>query len=210
MSTYVIFDLEMCSVPKGPIRDLFPSSMELIQIGAVAMNEDYEIIDSYQTFVKPQFGRIDPFIRQLTGISNAQVQGAPSADVALKSFYDWLPLDATLVSWSRTDIKQIKKELKYKSIDIPGFDDFLNNSIDCQLIFSKKMSTRSQYKLSEALAISNVDYDEDMHDALVDARNTAKLFAKTQIEDELVLSPYYIRKEVLQSSRYDSFAHAYC
>ena len=37
-----------------------------------------------------------------------------------------------------------------------------------------------KYKLSEALSIADISYDDGAHDALVDAKNTARLFAKTQ------------------------------
>jgi hypothetical protein len=55
-----------------------------------------------------------------------------------------------------------------------------------------KMNTEKKYRLSEALSIADIDYDENIHDALVDSRNTALLFAKTQLEDVLVLSPYLV------------------
>ena len=45
--------------------------------------------------------------------------------------------------------------------------------------------------MSEALAITDIFYDENAHDALVDAQNTAELFIKMATEEELVLSPYY-------------------
>ena len=53
------------------------------------------------------------------------------------------------------------------------------------------MHTQKVYRLSEALAITDIFYDENAHNALVDAQNTADLFVKMKTEDELVLSPYY-------------------
>ena len=206
MSTYVVFDLEMCNVPKGNAREQFKSGKELIQIGAVAMNESFEIIDSFSTYVKPEFGRIDSFIRRLTGITSKNVANAPTSEVALRSFYDWLPNDTVLVTWSGHDVMQIRRELKFKSIDICGFYDYLDESIDCQVVFSKKMLTKSAYKLSEALLISNIDYNESLHDALIDAKNTALLFAKTQKEKKLILSPYYIKGEDYLKRCCDSFS----
>lgn len=209
MSTYVVFDLEMCNVPKGKAREQFPFGKELIQIGAVAMNDSFKIIDSFCTYVKPEFGGIDSYIRHLTGITRGNVANAPTSEMALKAFYDWLPNDAVLVTWSENDVMQIKKEIELKSIDIPEIYNYLDESIDCQNVFSKKMSTESLFKLSEALSISNIDYDEGFHNALTDAKNTALLFAKTQQEEVLILSPYYIRREDYLRSRCDSFASFY-
>lgn len=53
------------------------------------------------------------------------------------------------------------------------------------------MNAQKKYKLSEALIIADIDYDEGEHDALVDAKNTAQLFVKMEREPVLVLNPYY-------------------
>ena len=47
MSRYVVYDLEMCKVPKGDKRKEFGSHMELIQIGAVLLDENYEVVDVF-------------------------------------------------------------------------------------------------------------------------------------------------------------------
>ena len=59
-------------------------------------------------------------------------------------------------------------------------------------MFGNKLNTNKKYKLSEALSIADICYDDGAHDALIDARNTARLFAKIQSEEELKLSPYFI------------------
>ena len=59
-------------------------------------------------------------------------------------------------------------------------------------MFGRKLNTNKKYKLSEALSIADICYDDGAHDALVDARNTARLFAKIQSEEEFELSPYFI------------------
>ena len=46
------------------------------------------------------------------------------------------------------------------------------------------MDSERQYSLYEALVLGDIDFDEDIHDALVDARNTALLFAKMEMEEE--------------------------
>lgn len=191
MSKYVIVDLEMCNVPKGFIRDTYNWRSELIQIGAVVVDESLEITDEFMTLVSPEFGVVDNFIEKLTGISRKDVQGAPRAKEALELFMNWLPSDATLVSWSENDENQIRKELEAKGIVIEGLSDYLDNWIDCQKTFGEKMNAQKNYKLSEALIIADIDYDEGEHDALVDAKNTAQLFVKMEREPELLLNPYY-------------------
>ncbi len=191
MSKYVVVDLEMCHVPYGEKRAAFNWRSELIQIGAAVINEELEMTDEFMTFVSPDFGEIDSEIEKLTGISKKDVEGAPKIREAVCAFLDWLPEDSVLVSWSENDELQIRRELEAKEITIDGIDYYLDNWIDCQKTFSEKMDAEKIYKLSEALIISDINYDENQHDALVDAKNTAQLFIKMQREPVLKLNPYY-------------------
>lgn len=206
MSKYVVLDLEMCRVPKKARDKGFGSSKELIQIGAVELDENYQMVREFSSFVKPEFGVIDTYIHNLTGISQNDLNNAPTAAEAFSSFCSWLSRDSVFVTWSNNDIKQIDDELYYKNIDLSELYDYLDNYLDCQEIFGEKLNTRKQYKLSEALGISNIVYDVNMHDALVDARNTAELFAKVQNEETLILSPYFMTQEQASMCIFDSFA----
>ena len=204
MSRYVIVDLEMCNVPKGIKREVYNWRNELIQIGAVLVDESLNIIDEFMTLVSPEFGAIDNFIEKLTGISRKAVQGAPKIKEALEMFVNWLPNDAVLVSWSENDENQIRKEIEAKNIFVEGLDNFLDNWIDCQKTFGEKMNAQKNYKLSEALIIADIDYDEGEHDALVDAKNTAQLFIKMEREPVLILNPYYSNQK--KEETYNPFA----
>lgn len=195
MSKYVIVDLEMCKVPNGLKRQKYRNASELIEIGAVLLDDTYEIIDRFKTYVSPQYGEIDSYIQKLTGITKADTANAPSAENALKLFVNWLPEDAILVSWSDNDEKQIRKETELKNIEIPGLKKYLDNWEDCQKTFGEKMNSPKKYRLSEALIIADIDYDENIHDGLVDAENTAMLFAKMKRGPKLKLISCYMTEE---------------
>ena len=198
---YIVLDLEMCDVPFGEKREVFNTAKELIQIGAVMLDNDYNVIDHFDMFVKPEYGIITPNIQRLTGISPKDVQNAPTADKALAEFEKWIPENSILVTWSENDVNQIDDELYFKDICLNKLYDFLDDYIDCQEIFSEKMETNRVYQLSEALAIANIDYDENIHNAHADAYNTELLFKKLQTEDKLTLSPYYFTS----ANTYDPF-----
>lgn len=191
MCQYAVVDLEMCRVPNGIKKDKYPWRQETIQIGAVLLNESMEIIDTFSTYVLPQFGFIDTYINNLTGISGADLYNAPRMEEALRKFVNWLPDDVKAVSWSMNDERQIRHEIEAKDICIEGLDAVLDNWIDCQEIFGKKMNSSRCYKLSEALVAADIMYKDGAHDGLVDAHNTALLFAKMEREPQLTLNPYY-------------------
>lgn len=204
MSKYAIVDLEMCRVPKGLKRKKFGSASELIEIGAVLLNDKYEIVDRFKTYVSPEYGEVDQYIQNLTGITKADTVDAPSAKEALELFVNWLPEDAILVSWSDNDERQIRKEVQLKDLYVAGLEKYLDNWEDCQKTFGEKMNSPKNYKLSEALIIADIDYDENIHDGLVDAENTAMLFAKMKREPKLKLISCYITDD--DNSMYTSFS----
>lgn len=207
MSHYVVLDLEMCKVPKAARREVFHTCQEIIQIGAVELDDSFRVARSFMTYVKPEYGAIDSVIHRLTGISSQDTDSAPRAEEAFASFAQWLPEDARLVTWSESDVNQIDDELYFKGIDVPQLYDCMEDYIDCQELFSERMNRDRRYSLKEALLIAGVDYDTNIHDALTDARNTARLFSKVQTEEQLILSPYYMTNEDFALYRRQ---YAYC
>lgn len=195
MSKYVVVDLEMCKVPKHYRTEEYHWGNETIQIGAVLVDDSLEIMDKFMTYVCPEHGVIDFYIESLTGIRKADVQNAPKMKEALEMFTSWIPEDAVLVSWSENDELQIRREMQGKDIQNEKLNMLLDNGEDCQITFSNKMDTDKKYKLEEALIITDIDYDVNIHDALVDAYNTALLFVKTLKEDKLQMSKYYLEEK---------------
>ncbi|MCR4693074.1 MAG: exonuclease domain-containing protein, partial [Firmicutes bacterium] len=178
-----------CKVPRSIKTEAL--HMEIIEIGAVLLDETYKEIDSFKTYIKPQYGFVDEFIKNLTGITVAETKNAPETKQALEMFTKWIPDDAVLVTWSENDEHQLRREMEYKNIDIPKLNRLLDEYIDSQLDFSDIMDSDRQYSLYEALVLGDIDFDEDIHDALVDARNTALLFAKMETEEEFKFISYY-------------------
>lgn len=191
MSTYCVIDLEMCQVPRGSRTRKYSWANEIIEIGAVLLDEDYKQKDMFCTFVKPEFGYIDYFIEKLTAITAEKVGKAPSIKEALEDFLLWLPDDAIMVAWSDTDKSQLRHEAKAKGLESERLAQFMEEAIDCQKLFSERLQTKRAYALEEALAAADIELEGRAHDGLDDAYNTAKLFTKLRTEPELKLNPIY-------------------
>lgn len=191
MCKYVVVDFEMCDVPKGIIRERYNCACEIIEIGAVLLDEKFNIVDSFKSYVSPQYGHISNRIHKLTRISDEDVADAPCFEDAIKMFVSWVPVDAIPVSWSDSDETQLSREAKCKFVQLPELDRFFGKWVDCQQTFSKKINQKRCYNLTEALELTGVFYEEGAHDALVDAKNTALLFAKMEQEPKLKLSEYF-------------------
>lgn len=201
----VVVDLEMCRVSKCEKTREFRCTNEIIQIGAVLLDEELNIIDTFSEYVAPQYGSLTSKIIKLTGITHENLAGADYFEAVLKKFSEWLPDDVeAFVAWSETDGAQIRKELEAKGIVNYKVERLLGNYIDAQAIFTEKMSSDRAYKLSEALIAADIVTEGREHDGLVDAYNTALLYAKLINEPNLVLNPTYeeARKEEVNHLSY--------
>ena len=189
---YVVLDLEMCRIPKALMNEDYKWSRETIQIGAVLLDDDYNVVKKFSTFVRPEYGRLDPFIINLTGITKENVYTAPTYREAMEKFLRWLPEgEVSFVAWSRADRQQIEKESELKGLDERAMNRLMGAWIDCQELFDEKMNVSYQYSLEEALIASDVCTEGRAHDGLVDAYNTALLFAKLRQDPEFELNRIY-------------------
>ncbi len=204
MSHYVVLDLEMCHLHKKCKAEEGLYS-EIIQIGAVLLNDTYDIADSFMTYVKPSIGHTDQFITQLTGISDTHLHHAPDLKKALELMIKWLPEDVVIVTWSEHDEEQMRKEIEIKNIEIDDFDVYFSSFLDCQKLFNEKVGRDKNYKLSEALCVADIDRDSGDHDALIDAKNTSKLFKKLMSKEKFQFNDYYMPANDIRRSSYNPF-----
>jgi len=83
---YIIFDLE-ATCWERPIRH----RQEIIEIGAIKINEAYQITEEFQIFVKPSRHPIlSEFCKELTSIRQEDVDAAPPFPMALDLFKEWI------------------------------------------------------------------------------------------------------------------------
>lgn len=183
MSVNIVIDVEMCRVPKICRWSGYPYSNEIIQLGAVKLNEAYDVIDQFSMYVSPIYGIIDYFITQLTEIHQKDVRKAPPLINVLEQLMRWIGDDVpTFFSWSDTDYYQIRDEIRAKKMVFENMEQILKkeNWVDYQQIVSRRFEFDHQIKLSDALDLTEIDVEGRLHDGLADAFNTAMIIAKIE------------------------------
>lgn len=177
---HIVVDLEMNNIRRrSEARKICTN--EIIEIGASMLDENLWEIGKFQLYVKPEYNDvIVPKISKLTGITNEMVANAPTFSTAFKQFTDWclnIKDDVMIYAWSNTDYSQVMKEIQLKQYELSdeehklmehGWTDF-QNEFDIHLGFERQIS------LKLALDMAGIDFKGRQHDALDDARNTAKL-----------------------------------
>ena len=108
-----------------------------------------------------------------------------------------MPDDTVMVSWSLSDLHQLRKECELKGIDTEWLQDKYDTWQDCQAEFSNKVKgiKNKQYNLEEALCMSDVDISGNCYDGMDDAYNTSQLFRKMRLEPEFKASKKYLKAD---------------
>lgn len=177
---HIVIDLEFTPIPRRFREEREIVWNEIIQIGAVMLDEHYERIGTFASYVKPQYSeRIPARITALTGITDENVADAPSLAEAADLLADWIGYDdrTRIYSWSDTDLYQLSDECWLKGIEFPVN---MHRWMDFQKVYGRLIGIRQQLSLKNALGSAENKFDsENMHSALYDALQTADLLKMT-------------------------------
>lgn len=180
MKHWLVIDLEATTDDGGwPTEE-----MEIIELGAVIVDEQGREQDHFQSFVHPtRRPQLTTFCRRLTHIGQADVDHAPTLHQLQASFEPWLQQHlASLqgwLSWGNYDRQQFEVEWRRQQIDsalatLPHFN--LKKLFNRQF---KDRCGRKQVGLNRALEIAGLEFRGTQHRGIDDARNIARLLPLT-------------------------------
>lgn len=188
---HIVIDLEMNKIQKQ-YREAYKLSCELIEIGAVRLDEKFCFTDIYQTYVSPDYGKMDERIIRLTGITDEKLEGAPRFAKAMDDFAEWIGKEDTqFYSWSMSDIRQFQNESAFKEYDGWILKKMEKNWNDFQQKYSELLGIEKKIRLKDAVAAADYQFTGAEHTALADAVNTAEILSlsKHPEEFERVMKP---------------------
>jgi len=165
----VVVDVEATCWKKG----VFSRKKETIEIGAVRLRltRAEPKWPEFQTFVRPaRLPRLSTFCRELTGITQENVDAAPSFPEALQQFLEWSePLEqVVLASWSHYDLWQLDLDLENHGLPKLAF-----TFLDVKKLAARIIGRKSFDETVRELAPDAVDLPR--HRAIADARRTARI-----------------------------------
>lgn len=177
---HVVVDLEMNPVSREFREVRRKLNEEVIEIGAVRLDENFQQEAEFQCYVKPEYGPIKEHITSLTGITQAMVADKKTYAACFQDFVDWVGEEETKIySWSMSDIKQLRSECRYK---LPDFDiEWLNERwVDLQQEFDDRLGLHNSLALKHALGAMDHKFEGTQHTALADAINTSAILTLMQ------------------------------
>ena len=175
---YIIMDLEWnnayCKKKKGFMN-------EIIEIGAVKLDEDLNLVDTFSMFIKAQLGKkLHSRVKELTNITNDDISSGTPFSQTMALFRKWSAgNDNVILTWGDTDIRVLIENFRY--FNGISFIPFLNNYVNLQKYAQAFMniSKADQIGLSAAAEKLGIDIQSySLHRALDDSMLTADLFRK--------------------------------
>ncbi len=185
---YIIMDLEWnnayCKKKKGFIN-------EIIEIGAVKLDEKLNVVDTFSMIIKAQLGKkLHSRVKELTNITNDDISSGTPFSQTMSLFRKWSAgNDNVILTWGDTDIRVLIENFRY--FNGISFIPFLSNYVNLQKYAQAFMniSKADQIGLSAAAEKLEIDIESySLHRALDDSLLTADLFKK--IYNEQMLRSY--------------------
>jgi len=176
---YIIFDLEFNQAfysNRPKLKKLCP--FEIIQIGAVKLDENFNKISSFNALIKPKiYKKLHPFVKDMTNITMDQLSHAKPFKEVFKDFSNFTDVNSILCVWGMGDIKELFRNIKYHKLDI---NEMPYKCINIQSYASKHLNAPggTSVGLRNAVEMLNIPLQKDFHDAYNDAYYTAEIFKK--------------------------------
>lgn len=184
---YLCLDLEM----SGGL----PGVHDIIQMGAVLVDENFEEISTFETLVYP-FNEedFDPESKRIHGISRFELEDAPNLEEAIDDMEYWLEEEGGYTSRKamqslkicgqgiNNDISFMKASYNSIKLSWPFAYQFLDLQ-DMTLLYSHIMKKNDaphpdRLNLNSIADYFGMERDKSKHDALEDARITAACLAE--------------------------------
>lgn len=184
---YVVVDFEWNQAMRSdsPIFNKLPIRLngEIIEIGAVRLNEDLTLGEEFTIDVRPEYFRqIHYKVKKITGFDKERLAGGVSFPEAIQQFREFCGDGVTFLTWGNDDRGIFEQNIIIHDLDWDWIDDWIN----LQLIYNVQTGgDKNQKSLAGAMENFGIEQTRVAHDALGDAYNTALVCTKLDMREGL-------------------------
>lgn len=179
---YIVFDLEWNQCCGN--RDYENSRMpfEIIEIGAVKLDNKLNIIDTYSSIIKPKlYRKLQPHIRAILNYDEKTLRKGRPFDMVCREFIKWCGDDYIFCTWGSMDLNYLQNNMDYyymKPLTSPL--KFYNVQ---QIYADIKDTDHAIVKLEKAVNALSIESDRPFHSAENDAYYTAMVLKSIKPKD---------------------------
>ncbi|MDD2457941.1 MAG: exonuclease domain-containing protein [Eubacteriales bacterium] len=180
---YIVFDLEWNIASRAtPVDAKTQAAMpfEIIEIGAVKLNEHYEIVGEFTTHVRPKIYKIlSSHIAAVTRRFQQSLKFGLPFPQAAQEFFRWCSAtgdDYALAIWSESDPSVLRSNLAFHGLP----DTLPLQCLDVQHVFDDIIEQSGQQRSIEyAVDFLRLPKTEPFHQAVKDAWYTGRILQET-------------------------------
>ena len=185
---YIVFDLEWNQAADLKTRRENDLTFEIIEIGAVKLNEKKEHIDDFHELIKPQvFHEMNQVTGELIHLKMEQLEECRSFPDVAADFVKWCGNDYIFCTWGNLDITELLINMDYYKMT--PVSEKTMKYLDIQKLFSIAFEDKkSRRTLQYAVDFLGIKKKGAFHRAYADAYYTAQVIKK--IHDDSVFNNY--------------------
>lgn len=172
---YIVLDLEWNQCPYGKNYTIKQLPFEIIEIGAVKLDDKLNILGEFHRIIKPKkYKKLHFQTQKILHITDSQLNKGMAFDVAMDQFFDWCGDDYMFCTWGMSDLTELQRNMEYF-----GVENFLPKPLkyyELQELMSIELNEDEKRRsLESAVEYYNIEETRDFHGALEDAYYTVKV-----------------------------------
>ena len=190
---FIVLDLEWNQCPTGKSDTIGQLPFEIIEIGAIKLDEALAIQDSFREVIRPQVYRTLHFkTREIVSLRSIDLENGRVFPEVIREFFDWCGPDPYFCTWGPSDLMELQRNMAFHQI--PNSFPFPFLYYDIQKIFSIRYEDRrTRRSLESAVDYLSMPKEVAFHSALSDAHYTS------------LIMQHMTRREILENSSVDYF-----
>lgn len=161
---------------------------EIIEIGAVKIDEDANVLDTFSIRLRPRiFRKLQHHIAKVTGLTQADLDKGEPILQGLRRFMKWCGPDAEFAEWGLDDVPVLKQNLFLCNID----ESQPTVWYDLQQIFLREHPRKEGegMTLESVVTRLGIPMERPFHDALSDTLYTADVCRRLDLRAGLAAYP---------------------
>lgn len=172
---YIVLDLEWNQSARGKEYSVEEFPFEIIEIGAVKLDKKFNIIDEWESTIKPKvYTKLQRNVRAVLSITEEELNRGGDFEIEILKFLEWCGDDYMFATWGSMDITELRRNMNYYGV--PETFSWPLLYLDLQKLYSINFSDgKSRVSLKTAIEEQGIEELEEYHSAISDARYTASL-----------------------------------
>ncbi|MDO4267394.1 MAG: 3'-5' exonuclease [Eubacteriales bacterium] len=177
MKYYIVFDLEWNQSPDGREKTVPELPFEIIELGAVKLDEEFQMVDEFHRLIRPRvYRQLHSIISEVTHMDMRQLkeQGEDFPDAA-RAFLQWCGDEAVYCTWGAMDLLELQRNLAYYGVKSPFPMPLFY--YDVQKLYGLFCMNGEKPSLDKAVEELGLLENRPFHRALDDAYYTGQVLA---------------------------------